>query len=222
MGDYRLTRAYLESLTTTELTKLADSNGIDIPPGLERVFIIEELLDLEDEDDSIQKRGIPLRDTDLLEPVPLPKQYNITYIDVLIRDPLWVFAFWEIKSYDKNLHEKADDFEGYHLRIVPLALEDGQDADRSDSFIIPVGIEDSAWYIGFPPSGGRFRVEICLIRGGELMVLAASRPFRLPKPFNPPERGDREAAREQMIQLSGIDELPVLRNRDRLPRGRGS
>jgi hypothetical protein len=208
----------LESLTTAELTKLADSNGIDIPPGLERVFIIEELLDLEDEDDSAQVRGIPLRDTELLEPVPLPKQYSITYIDVLIRDPLWVFAFWEIKNYDKDLHERAGDFEGYHLRIVPLASEGGRDSGRSDSFIIPVGIEDSAWYIGFPPSGGRFRVEIGLSRGGEFMVLAASRPFRLPKPLNPPEQGDRKVSGEPLIQLSGIDELPVLRNRDRLPR----
>jgi hypothetical protein len=218
MGDYRFTRSYLESLTTTELAKRADNNGIDIPPGIERVFIIEALLELEDEGGSEQELGIPLRETALPEPAPIPQKYNITYIDVLIRDPLWVFAFWEIKGHDKALYEKGDDFEGYHLRIVPLRKENGQVPDRDDSFIIPVGIEDSAWYIGFPPAGGRFKVEIGVSRGGGAMVLAVSRPFNLPKPLNPPGWKEGDNSGEPLIQLSGIDELPVLRNIDRLSR----
>jgi hypothetical protein len=218
MGDYRLTRSYLESLTTTELTKLADTNGIDIPPDLERVFIIEELLELEDEDSSGREPGLPLGEAEFLEPVLIPKQYHITYIDVLIRDPLWVFAFWEIKGFDKALYEKADDFEGYHLRIIPLTFENRQVPGRDDSFIIPVGIDDSAWYIGFPPSGGRFKVEIGLTRGGDTVGLAVSRPFRLPKPLNPPGWKGENNSGEPLIQLSGIDELPVLRNTDRLSR----
>jgi hypothetical protein len=218
MGDYQLTRSYLESLTTAELTKLADNNGIDIPPGLERVFIIEELLELEDVDSPGQEQGIPLGDALFLEPAQIPKQYNITYIDVLIRDPLWVFAFWEIKSFDKALYEKTDDFEGYYLKIVPLTLENRHIPGQDDPFIIPVGIEDSAWYIGFPPSGGRFRVEIGVIRGGAAAVLAVSRPFRLPKPLNPPGWKGGNNSGEPLIQLSGIDELPVLRNIDRLSR----
>ena len=38
-------KAFLKSLTTRELQKLADSAGIDIPPDLDRIFIIRELLD---------------------------------------------------------------------------------------------------------------------------------------------------------------------------------
>jgi hypothetical protein len=217
MGDYRLTRSYLESLTTAELAKLADSYGVDIPPDIERVFIIEELLDLEGEEvDSPGREGaIPLREMELLEPVLIPKQYNITYIDVLLRDPLWVYTFWEIKNYDKDLHERADDFEGYHLKIVPQTDKKRLVSNPDDSFIIPVGIGDSAWYIGFPPTGGRFRVEIDVIRGEEEIVLAASRPFKLPKLLNLPEWKN---AAEPLVQLSGIDELRILRNIDRLSR----
>jgi hypothetical protein len=36
----QLSRQLLESLSTGELIKLADDCGIDIPPGLERIFII--------------------------------------------------------------------------------------------------------------------------------------------------------------------------------------
>ncbi|MFP3089774.1 DUF4912 domain-containing protein [Treponema sp. TIM-1] len=217
MDDYRLTRSYLESLTTAELAKLADSYGVDIPPGTERVFIIEELLDPEggEPDGSGRESEIPLREMDLLEPAPVPKQYNITYIDVLLRDPLWVYTFWEIKKYDKDLHERADDFEGYHLKIVSQADKKQAAFNPDDSFIIPVGIGDTAWYIGFPPSGGRFRVEIDAGRGGEEIVLAVSRPFKLPGLLNLPEW---QSAPEPLTRLSGIDELRILRNTDRLPR----
>jgi len=43
--DVPVSRTWLESLSTAELIKLADSFGIDIPHGLERIFIIEELLE---------------------------------------------------------------------------------------------------------------------------------------------------------------------------------
>ncbi|MDR2630961.1 MAG: DUF4912 domain-containing protein, partial [Spirochaetaceae bacterium] len=214
------TRSYLESLTTAELAKLADNYGVDIPPGIERIFIIEELLDLEGEggDGSGREGEIPLGNMELLEPVPVPKQYHITYIDVLIRDPLWVYAFWEIKGYDKDLHERADDFEGYHLKIVPLPDKKRPVFNPDDSFSIPVGIGDSAWYIGFPPVGGRFRVEIDVSRGGEEIVLAVSRPFTLPKLLDLPEWKNGRNSEEPLVQLSGIDEIPILRNIDRLPR----
>ncbi|MDR2758066.1 MAG: DUF4912 domain-containing protein [Spirochaetaceae bacterium] len=220
MGDYRLTRSYLESLTTAELVKLADNYGVDIPPGTERVFIVEELLDPEgeDTDDSGRESEIPLRDMDLPEPAPVPKQYNITYIDVLLRDPLWVYTFWEIKNYDKNLHEGAGDFEGYHLKIVPQTDKKRPNFSPDDSFCIPVGIGDSAWYIGFPPTGGRFRVEIDVTRGGAEIVLAVSRPFKLPKLLNLPEWTSGKNTEETLVQLSGIDELRILRNVDRLSR----
>jgi hypothetical protein len=222
MDERHLTRPYLESLTTRELTVLADSFGIDIPPGLERIFIIEEILDAltDDEDEPADQETVPLEEAEFLESVPLPKQYNITYIEVIIRDPLWAFAFWEINSHDREMHEKAPDFEGYNLKVS---------AAGEKSFTIPVGIEDSAWYLGFPPeySGrktageGWCRVELCVLRGEEAQVLAVSRPFRLPALLAPAE----EAPRSPLSVLSGADEVSILRNRDRrsrIPRGPGT
>jgi hypothetical protein len=213
MDDRHFSRPYLESLTTRELAVLADESGIDIPPGLERVFIIEELLDLErdEEPGPEEAEEPPLGEADYLEPVFLPKQYNITYIDVLIRDPLWAFAFWEIKGHDKDVYEGAADFEGYYLKVVPLGNPGGE-----GSFTISVGPGDTAWYLGFPPEGGRFRVDLCALRGETETVLAATRPFRLPGLLAPlrggPCRSDRLAA------LSGVEDLQILRNSDRLSR----
>jgi hypothetical protein len=215
MDDIRLKRSYLESLTTGELIKLADRYAIDIPPDLDRIFIIEELLDLETETGVTREEESPLAEAGIPEPVPLPKQYNITFIEVMIRDPLWVFVYWEIKGHDRELYETASDFGGYQLKVSPGRTQNpGADA----SFTVAVENGDAAWYLGFPPSGGRFKVEICAIRGDEALVLAVSRPFRLPKMFDPPNAAVSGIGENPLIRLSGLDDFPVLRNTDRQSR----
>jgi hypothetical protein len=224
MDDSGLNRAYLESLTTHELIRIADRFGIDIPPDLERIFIIEELADIaaEDEPDS-SPEGEPLEEADFSESVPLPKQYNITFIEVIPRDPLWVFTFWEIKSHDKEFYEKASDFIGYHLKVSSRDPLDKAGPDSS--FTIPVGNSDTAWYLGFPPTGGRYRVELCAVREDEEIVLAVSHPFKMPKLQNPPKTvegpgtpEEQELYKNPLSCLSGVKDLPVLRNGDRLSR----
>ncbi|MDR3167856.1 MAG: DUF4912 domain-containing protein [Treponema sp.] len=223
MDDSCLTKTYLESLTTHELIKLADRFGIDIPPGLERLFIIEELVDLATEDEANSENYQPLQETGFLESVPLPKQYNITFIEVLPRDPLWVFTFWEVKSHDKEFYERTSNFMGYHLKVCPQGIL--ETAGPDSSFIVPVGSSDTAWYLGFPPRGGNYRVELCVVRGDEEIILAVSHPFKMPQLLNPPKTVETEGAPEEQAVyknslscLSGVKDLPVLRNGDRLSR----
>jgi hypothetical protein len=243
MDDGHLTRRHLESLTTRELTALVDNLGIDIPPDLDRPFVIEELLEAQKERDDAEARDageqVPSEQippghvsgeqssgkADYLEPVPLPGQYNVTYIKVLIRDPLWVFVFWEIKGQDKELYENAPDFEGYYLKASPAA---GNGVGSSSlSFTVPVGPDDTAWYLGFPPEhsekaaagGGWYQVELCVKEEAKQVVLAVSRPFKLPALLPP---ADMKAPRSPLAGLSAIDELPVIRSgdrRSRFPRG---
>lgn len=205
-----MNRPYLESLTSAELSRLADCYGIDIPPDLERVFIIEEILDAAG-DEGKEAEGLPLGEAEFREPVPLPKQYNITFIEVLVRDPLWVFTFWEVKGHDREVHELAPDFEGYCLRAAPAGTGGGE------PFTVPVGPEDNAWYLGFPPAGGRYTVALCVRRGEEEQVLAVSPPFSLPRFTALPPEGEGGAG-DEPGRLSGLEDFPVLRNVDRPPR----
>jgi hypothetical protein len=229
MDEVRLTRDGLNSLSTSELVKLADAYGIEIPPGLERVFIIEELLDMVQEDTEREEGEIcPVAGAEFPETAELPKQYNITFLEVMIRDPLWVFVFWEIKSHDKEFHEKAPDFGGYCLRVIPL---EWNRTDRKENpFTVSVGMDDNAWYLGFPPAEGRYRVELCVIRGNEEIVLVVSRPFMMPRLLSRPKSGAGPDASGDMpdvyhnplAQLSGAEDFPVIRNADRLSRTMGS
>jgi hypothetical protein len=186
MDHARLVRPYLDSLTTRELARIADNCGIDIPPHLERVFIIEELLDYARAEEEPEGEDGGLAEIpDCLETAPIPRQYNITFIDVLVRDPLWAFVFWEIKEHDREIFERDPEFSGYYLRILSL----GEDycVLKDWSFTVQVDSNDTARYLGFsdyPPGGGQggyFRIDLYAGFGARSEALAVSRVFGLPK-----------------------------------------
>jgi hypothetical protein len=232
MNESLFTRAGLDSLTTGELVKLADLHGLDIPPGLDRLFIIEELLALAAEDRNEEDEDSPLvMETGFLEPVPLPRQYNITFIEVMIRDPLWVYVFWEVKGFDKEVFEKAPDFGGYYLKVSPYeeSRRNPFPSRGAGVFTVPVETDDTARYLGFPPSGdseddkdNRFKVELCAKRGAGTVVLAVSSPFSMPSLSGLPAGAGQEERctkyKNSLIRLSGAGDFHILRNLDRVPR----
>jgi len=221
-----LTLAYLESLSTGELIELAAGNGVDIPPGLERAFIIEELLYLNHD---LADKGKETEETEFCDInqfaqfMVLPQQHHVTFVDVLIRDPLWAFVFWEIKAHDRSVHENADDFKGYCLRVIPLN-EDSLQPDEAASFIVTVDTEDSARYLGFSPEDGRcFKVELCMLNREDRVALAESQPFCLPRLIKPKPDEDLQAVyRNPLAQLSGIDRFSLVHSEDRPLRSRDS
>jgi len=227
-GSYP-SRSHLESLTTPELIKLADSSGIDIPPGLDRIFIIEELLDFFTMDEEEIPNESDLQDIVLLESAPLPKQYNITFIEVMIRDPLWAFVFWEVKSQDKEQFEKLDTFDGYYLKVSPIPfIPEGV-------FTVPLGNNDTTRYISFNPDispgsntgsnpktldQSRYKVELCAGIDGEETILAASDPVILPGLPEHPTESDKKlmegALSNPLNRLSGYGDFSVIRKNERL------
>ena len=214
-----LTLAYLESLSTGELIDLAAGNGVDIPSGLERAFIIEELLYLNKETEETEFCDI----NQFSQFMVLPQQHHVTFIDVLIRDPLWAFVFWEIKAHDRSVHENAADFKGYCLRVIPLN-EDSLQPDEAASFIVTVDTGDSARYLGFSSEDGRcFKVELCMLNREERVALAESHPFSLPRLIKPKPDEDLQAVyRNPLARLSGIDRFSLVHSEDRPLRPRDS
>jgi hypothetical protein len=214
-----ITRHWLESLSLDELIKLADSNGIDIPPGLERIFIIEEILDISGAV-RLENAGDMEENPAYAETALLPKQYNISYVEVIIRDPLWVFAFWEVKKHDRELHENADNFNGYCLRVIPLDENKKEKNPNDNPFTIPVNAEDSARYLGIVEHSAQnsdcYVIKLCVNKGDTLLTIASSHPFYLPKPVE----NDIVAnlCRNPLIRLSGAQDLTVAKNTDRQPR----
>ena len=212
-------RPWLESLSTGELVKLAEGIGIDIPAGLERIFIIEELLESSNAGEREARDDIEINPS-YSEAVALPKQYNISYVEVVIRDPLWVFVFWEIKGHDREIHENSGDFKGYCLRVVPLSEGETIPKSTENSFTVAVGADDNARYIGFaedsPQGGSRYIIKLSAICGDLELQLAASLPFNLPRLVDKEIISDMD--KNPLIRLSGARDLSTIKNTDRQSR----
>jgi len=211
-------RIWLEGQSTSELITIADMYGIDIPVGLERIFIIEEILECANADDQNIKEDI-VENPSYSESVLLPKQYNISFIEVKIRDPLWAFVFWEIKSHDREIYEKAADFNGYCLRVIPLDAEQ-KIQFKDKSFTVSISPEDNARYIGFAEHSMLdtrcYLIKLNALRGDSEIQIASSLPFELPK------MSENEIITEEncspLIGLSGIKDLILTKNTDRQSR----
>ena len=261
MEEIPVTRTHLESLTTGDLIRVADNWGIDIPPDLDRIFIIEELLEAASQEDAEQadtfaaapdEAAVPggTKGPDADETALLPKQYNISFIEVMIRDPLWAFVFWEIKAADKELFEKAQDFDGFYLKVsswvpapdksrAPAEGPPRQGNETNGTFTVPVKSEDTAWYLGLAPTVEtgkprtaaftdhvQYKVELCAGRRGEETILAASKPFRLPLLHELPAGTGKQEARSSrvnpLVRLSGYGDFHILRNNERVMRTKRS
>jgi hypothetical protein len=218
MNELCLTRSYLGTLSTGELAALADNYGVEFSADLERVFVIEKLL----EAGSAKNPPVGAPDSfssvrrHFFEASALPKQYRISYIEVMIRDPLWAYVFWEINERDREHYEGAQAFDGYCLRVAKSHTEDV-------FFTVPVGKNDASWYLSFQPWSGECRVDLCALLGETTALVTASAPFTLPQLLEPPNRKGladdlAQVYRNPLAILSGADVFPVIRNTSRLPR----
>jgi hypothetical protein len=198
---------------------MADEMDIDIPPDLERIFIIQELMEADSEFDFEENRINSLESIDpldMFEIAPLPNQYNVNYLEVLLRDPLWAFVYWEVNSLDKKIYESSTEFTEYFLHIVPLPLKAGESA--ADSFSISVGNTDNSWRIYLSPDIYSFQVRFCVNRRGLNEMIISSKEIHVPHVLDPSDEKVRNSPNYPLLSLSGIEEFDILRNIDKVAR----
>ena len=56
MNEVPISRAYLETLSFSDLVNLADEYGVDVPEDLDRRFLIEELFEIAERNDHFYRR----------------------------------------------------------------------------------------------------------------------------------------------------------------------
>ncbi len=213
-----------ESLSDEALYALADKMGLDLPPALDRVFVVEEILGAIEED-SLERRSGRMStvrieeakfssseldevDPSILADSPMPKTYNETAIKVLVRDPSWAFAFWDISDNERQALVDGEWESSLFLRVFELP-EGAQAEAKKEFFDIPVAIDDFQWYINLPKAKARYRIELCARTGGKLKVLARSRDAWVPRQFLDSPIDAIEGAKAELLRLSGIESLDI-------------
>ena len=100
MNDEFISREYLESLSFSDLSNLADKFGIDVPENLDRRFLIAEILEIVEEFNDEREDMQVSSEVSETEEFVLPKNYNESQVSCVLRNPAWLFVFWNISESD--------------------------------------------------------------------------------------------------------------------------
>ncbi len=217
----------LSLLSDAELAHLAERMGIYIPEGLDRPFVMEEILDaLEEEsgervfshDGTGHVEEKKFSGTTYRSPLPqagdaLPERYNETMIRALPRDPAWIYAYWDISERRRVPLAEQEPQAGLFLRVTEIRR---QGEHKKDFFDIPITLDDWKWYINVPMPGSAYRVDLCTRESERIRVLARSKELRMPLSSM---RSTAKAPKvsKSLLILSGLDDLHLAEARDENP-----
>lgn len=177
MENQKITRAYLETLSFSDLSALADEYGIDVPENLNRRFLIGELLEIALEDVKTEEMKISSAENQNHNQ-SLTKNYNETQINVVLRNPAWAFVFWNISDADSEMLKKLQNY-NLMLRICSLSSEEEQIPEEAFEIQATSGIQEQ--YILLPSGKKYIKVELVYTKGTSGKVLAFSPIMKIPE-----------------------------------------
>lgn len=137
----KLTKSYLQTLSTDDLLHLADTYGLFLSADLTRRLLIGELLDINDELPEDEQNGSSAEGT-------VPNEaggYSVTEIHIILKDPIWFFVFWNFHRALSASLTASKGFAYFFLRVYALSPEDTEQS--LDYFDIEIPAEDRTRYV---------------------------------------------------------------------------
>lgn len=205
MSKEIINRAYLETLSFSDLSKLADDYGIDVPDDLDRRFLIVEILELVEESER-NDEDMKISSETTEDSENLPKNYNETQISCILRNPAWVFVFWNISEADSLMLKGLKDYE---LKIRVCSLKSPEDSIPEEAFEIQATNNAQEQSV-LLPSGIKFvKVELVYTTASTGKVLAMSPILAIPQGselVNDYKKGLDQKFTD-IIKLSGINKV---------------
>lgn len=118
-------------------------------------------------------------------PEELPRQYGKDKIVLQVRDPWWIYAYWEVKpeTTDRLKQELKDDFYKAKrvLRVYDVSqiIFNGKNAHRF--FDIHINEEVNSWYVDTAGPGRSWCVDLgLLLPGGRFITILRSNVVHTP------------------------------------------
>ena len=183
-----MTKERLQKLSLPSLLRIASNEGIKEAKEIPRDELVELILEamaeerLEREQSNnaairIEEKKYDIFQNEELEAQEkrtycIPDQYPETQIQLLLRDPFWAFAYWELKESEiAELKKKR--LRGLVLRVHMVT--------PSDAYDIPVKTSDARWYINLPESGRDYYIELVAKLAESEKILCTSNTVQSPK-----------------------------------------
>ena len=204
MGDaVKFTKAYLQTLSTQALFKLADQYGLCLSDDLARHLLIGELLELEDE--LMKDEGVPEVSPADIQQKNTVCSYNMTEIRAVLKDPLWFFVFWD---FHKRLFTELTSSKGFDSFVLRVHSLDPHTAASLDFFDVQVPLVDRSRYVHVSFDECLHQVElIARFSDGYDQHLAKSNTVKMLRKNIPQHLCVSQNAVNKVISLSGLQAL---------------
>lgn len=225
-----MNRERLEELSFETLVRVANQYDIEVDPSLSRLELIEQVVEAiiesqtereasENDQTKIERHKYRIIDSEELYYDPddtyvLPKSYNTTRVVLMLRDPAWAFAYWELADALVQGLESRVQFEGLLLRVLQI---DAAGA-AVDSFDIPVQLSDLQWYIHLPERNTRYQASLVSRVDGKEETHATSGTIMVPPGTVVEADEETNTDRsDRVLAYSGLDRLGVSTFGKRIP-----
>ncbi|MDR3284878.1 MAG: DUF4912 domain-containing protein [Treponema sp.] len=205
MSNQILPRSQLEAMISADLLALADEYGIDVPENLNRRFIIAGLLEAMQEQYGENPGVAALAEAANRGPPELPKTYNETVIAAILRNPVWLYIYWDISAVDLAIIRSSRRRQG----LLTITMLDGGGKPLSgDSFAIPLSIDSREQHVRVPEGKRAVRVELAVNEEPEKRRVLAVLP-KVPLPENTLDFPSLVTKKNipPMLALSGFQEI---------------
>jgi hypothetical protein len=101
------------------------------------------------------------------ENIELPSTYNLTHLTLLVKDPYWLHAYWDITPEDLESAKQQlplDERQRFTivLRVYDITLKDFDGYNANYYFDLDVGFDASNWYINLWNDGTSYTADLGL------------------------------------------------------------
>lgn len=210
MENTKITREYLEALSTSRLLKIANDFGVDVFENVLRNDLIAEILDIFNAENESSDEII-FDEDDETEPCLVDEETavsNSTEVGLVLQNPAWAFIYWNISNGDKIALENAFVSE---LTIRVNCFSEKNDGKPDEFFDIHISKQDDGQYFLLPNGRKFFRVDLLFNLDGIIDILASSKIFQMPdiSPLLSDVYEKKGITVSPMIKLSGIESILV-------------
>ena len=215
-----MTKDRLRSLSYTELFRIAEQGNITVLHDMDKESLIasifealeDDRLDREDAANlTIQleaKKFTVSQDEeffiDFAEDVELSGRYMETSLVLMLRDPSWVYCYWDIEDRILSELSAEDDYEGLLLRVIELTAPEWGGESEVDRIDIPIQFGDLSRYINLPGKDAFYGVELYAQLGEREMLIARSNIVEGSRDYIADAEDGDGGRCDQLIQLSGF------------------
>jgi hypothetical protein len=228
-------RGTLAEASYEALLRVADRYGVDVPEDVSRSdledLIFEAAEELREEQHRGNNHSVRVEESkyhnregdefgwDTSEDIELPDSYNETRIVLLLRDPSWAFAYWDLQASDRDQFKASESFDGLLVRVYSLESPDQSIGNCRASFDIPVTLQDNRWYINLPDRGINYRLALVAVLQGRERLLTVSNTIAVPsgtlnEPVSP---ASAVASGDEILAQTGIQDMDLPVNGKRIP-----